>query len=184
MMSLERTKELRKELWKQAYAENCFNYVIFYCKHIKENNLKDLNPLYYSLSTSICINYSKPFLNNWGVGKNKSLIIPEEYVKTHKTLIALRDKSLAHIDSNSSITSIKNEIKLIVDENGLNFDMSMNAINYDHIDKILTLVNILRDKSKYWRFKNFTKLKDICPQLDGEYILNVDDNIGETFIKT
>ena len=183
MMSLDKIKELRKELWKQAYAENCFNYVIGYCKHIEENNLKPPTPLYYSLSTSICINYSKPFLNNWGVGRTESLLVPKGLGKMHNTLMALRDKSIAHIDSNSSITSIRNEITLIIAENNLLFDMSMNTINYEHIDKVLTLASVMRDKAKYWRHKNFTKLKDVCPQSKGTYILNVDDNTDETFIK-
>ncbi len=182
-MSLSKIKELRKELWKQAYAENCFRYVISFCKYIEENNLKDLTPLYYSLSTSICINYSKPFLNNWGVGRTESLIVPDKYKKTHSTLIALRDKSLAHIDSNSPFTSIKNEITLIIDGSNPSFKMSMNAIHYEYIDKILTLSNVMKEKAKYWREKNFTKLKDVCPRLTGEYILNVDDKIDETFIE-
>ena len=183
MISLDKIKELRIELWKQSYAENCFNYVISFCKHIKENNLNDMTPLYYSLSTSICINYSKPFLNNWGVGKTESLIVPEKYEKLHNTLLALRNKSLAHIDSKSSIASIQNRIILIIDENNLFFDMSMNAINYEHIDKILSFVIHMRDKAKYWREKNFAKLKDVCPQHMGKYILNVDNNIDETFIE-
>ena len=99
---------LRKTLWKLAYAKQAVGQVLKTCDIYEKYASNDRHPLHFPLLCSICVTYARPFTDNGGVG-----MISEKFTKhsrpelqaTHDALWAARMHFYAHCDATLEVAS-------------------------------------------------------------------------------
>jgi hypothetical protein len=104
---------LRKTLWKLAYARRAVHHVLTTCDFYERYVSDDHHPMYIPLICSICVTYARPFTDNGGVG-----MISERFArhtdpklqKTHDLLWASRMRFYAHTDATLTATSPSGEV--------------------------------------------------------------------------
>jgi hypothetical protein len=98
------TKELnlKKTLWKLAYAKRAMSHVLATCDFYDRTVSSDSHPMHVPLICSICVTYCRPFTDNEGVGMMSNTLTRHKDPKlqqTHDTLWASRMHFYAHSDA-------------------------------------------------------------------------------------
>src|SRR4051794_3777499 len=97
-----RELNLKKTVWKLAYAKRVVSHVLATCDFYLRNALDDHHPMHIPLVCSICVTYARPFTDNEGVG-----MISDKFAqysdprlqKTHDFLWQSRKHFYAHTDA-------------------------------------------------------------------------------------
>jgi hypothetical protein len=103
-----RDLNLKKTLWKLAYAKRAVFHVLttcdFYLQHVRDDD----HPMHIPLVCSICVMYARPFTDNEGVGMISAKFArysDTKLQKTHDLLWESRKRFYAHTDATLKATS-------------------------------------------------------------------------------
>lgn len=104
-MNDEAELNLKKTLWKLAYASRAVSHVLttcdFYLKYIRD----DRHPMFIPLICSICVTYARPFTDNGGVGmisRKFARYSDPKLQRTHDLLWESRKRFYAHQDATAT----------------------------------------------------------------------------------
>jgi len=103
-----RELNLKKTLWKLAYAKRAVSHVLTTCDFYLQHVPNDHHSMHIPLVCSICVTYARPFTDNGGVG-----MISDKFArysdaklqKTHDLLWESRKRFYAHTDATLTATS-------------------------------------------------------------------------------
>lgn len=101
---VEKVRKLKKSLWRLAFAKRSIHEATNACHFIVNNIQSEIDPVYYSLVTSIFVLYARPFGNNNGAGKIADKFIPapsSDKFNLHGLLLHGRHAFYAHTDAES-----------------------------------------------------------------------------------
>jgi hypothetical protein len=94
---------LKKTLWKLAYASRAIDQVLTTCDFYLEHIRDDRHPMFIPLMCSICVTYCRPFTNNSGIGsisqKKFARYSDPDLQKAHDVLWRSRMHFHAHADT-------------------------------------------------------------------------------------
>lgn len=107
MKTDKRELNLKKTLWKLAYAKRAVSHVLATCDFYLQHVPNDHHPIHIPLVCSICVTYARPFTDNDGVG-----MISDKFArysdpklqKTHDLLWESRKRFYAHTDATLTAT--------------------------------------------------------------------------------
>jgi hypothetical protein len=102
-----REVNLRKTLWKLAYARRSVVHVLSTCEFYEKHVTSDEHPMHIPLICAICVTYARPFTDNNGVGmisQKFARYTDPQLQKTHDLLWASRMHFHAHSDATLTAT--------------------------------------------------------------------------------
>lgn len=102
-----REANLRKTLWKLAYAKRSVVHVLSTCDFYETHVTDDDHPMHVPLICAICVTYARPFTDNNGVGMISQKFArydDSQLQKTHDSLWASRMHFHAHSDATLTAT--------------------------------------------------------------------------------
>ncbi len=88
-----------RQLYKFAVAYDSFWAVRKSCENLITSRAKTSDPSYYVTSVGIVCTYGRPFTDNKLIGTISPSSVPKEFKRLHSSLIELRNKGFAHIDT-------------------------------------------------------------------------------------
>jgi hypothetical protein len=97
---------LKKTLWKLAYASRAVSHVHTTCDFYLEHIRDDRHPIFIPLMCSICVTYARAFTDSGGVGmisQKFSRFSDPKLQKTHDLLWESRKRFYAHIDATATV---------------------------------------------------------------------------------
>lgn len=114
MDAAKRDQNLKRTLWKLAYARRALQLVLTTCACYEFYKVDDKHPMYTPLICSICVTYARPFTDNDGVGMISAKFARHTDPKlqqTHDLLVARRNSFYAHQDATLTAESPSGERK-------------------------------------------------------------------------
>jgi hypothetical protein len=108
MNEAKRELNLKKTLWKLAYAKQAVSHILTTCEFYEKYVSDDRHPMYIPLICSICVTYARPFTDNGGVGMISTKFARHAEPKlqrTHDLLLASRMHFYAHTDATLTVAS-------------------------------------------------------------------------------
>jgi len=102
MQSNKREANLKRTLWKLAYAKRSVIHVLTTCEFWQTHVGNDHHPMHIPLMCAICVTYARPFTDNGGVGmisQKFARYADPQLQKTHDLLWASRMHFHAHTDA-------------------------------------------------------------------------------------
>jgi hypothetical protein len=97
---------LKKTLWKLAYANRAVSHVLTTCDFYLEHIRDDRHPIFIPLMCSICVTYARAFTDSGGVGmisQKFSRFSDPKLQRTHDLLWESRKRFYAHIDATATV---------------------------------------------------------------------------------
>jgi hypothetical protein len=98
------TDPLYAAMWRLAYAGRSFQHVMSICDYVTQTPIPDSSPVFYPAMTAAYALYARPFKKNRVIGKLSIKIVPEQFVRLHEQIIAMRDQLLVHSDADPSVS--------------------------------------------------------------------------------
>jgi len=173
----------RLEFFKFQYSCQTFAQARKILVYIQDEKVLSGHPLHYTLWTSFMVAYGKPFRQRAPL-RLDAVLVPEEFLETHKSLLDFRDKMFAHADldlvEGHSLDPLNSIVAMI--ENG-NVQMGTGFIypNEETTSKYRSLVELLIEKTNYHAAKRW-KSWDVVVRRDGRYVINVGEKSDEILL--
>lgn len=172
------SKSERLEYWKFL----CADFSIEKAKGIASQLLKigyD-DRLFYTLLTSLYIFYGRPFKQRKPVRLSTD-IIPDWFRKLHDTLILLRDKSFAHVDSDGMPEmgfDDLNRVMVRIEGATVTCGIASQIPQGLQLESVIALCDELLKKCSYHSQRIWQKSMKNWNPVNGEYEVNLDDGDG------
>jgi len=170
----------RFEYWKFLSAHFSLQKAKGIATHLLKTPPND--ELFYPLITTLYIFYSRPFKQKRNVRLPDNMI-PDRFLKLHKTLIDLRDKAFAHIDYDGipekGIDEV-NKVLIRITNGGASVGIATQIPQGLQLEDVIALCNELLEKCSY-QLKTIwdNSIKDLYPK-DGDYEVNLQE--GDAFL--
>lgn len=167
-------------LW--AHASTCFGNCVDACKLLLEQKVTPSHPLYKPLTVCAVIEYGKPFKGSRGIGRISDLsIIPDE--KLHADVIQVRDKIVAHIDTQGMPSSSPHLhcVRLEVKDRDVYYIVEEPKLHPEMVPKLLSQGEKLRETADYHAKKHVRKLCQVIKHAgtgQGEYLIELEGPNG------
>ena len=183
-MKINAPLEDRLLFYKFQNAMHAFGAVSSLCDYFSKTKMERSHSLYIPLTTSLAILYARPFKQRKNI-KLPQDIIPAKYKKTHDFLILMRDKVVAHTDTEELMYDENNRFNdVVLDiENGypVNGRLKTVGVKMKEIKKVKDLCEILREKCKYHSGKIWDRYMKNHKIPDGDYRVNI-DRVSDNFL--
>jgi hypothetical protein len=170
----------RFEYWRFLSAHFSIQKAKGIATHLLQTSPKD--QLFYPLLTALYIFYGRPFKQRRNV-RLPDTMIPDRFMKLHRTLIDLRDKAFAHIDyggiPEKGIDEF-NRVLIRIDNGAASVGVATLIPHGLQLKDVIFLCDELLAKCSYHLQKIWDKsIKDSYPK-DGDY--EVDLQEGDAFL--
>ena len=167
----------RLTFWKFAYARAAFADVSAWCAWLRKCKLPLGDSVRKAVSVGIVVAYGRPFKQRKAVRIPED-IVPSEHMPTHRTLIEIRDKCVAHKDTDGPFAEHGhvNQLELYFKNGQMTVHTWNPHLGDETAGDIQQLADVLVEKTTY-HMRKFTQRhfrRTAVP--DGEYRLNLDDN--------
>ncbi len=142
---------VRVNYWRFQFAKLCFAGAQGLIQRLITKSLDRDDPLLGPLMLSAIVHYARPFKQRRPFRFPES-VIPEGLMPIHNYLITLRDKSLAHMDTDGPKVdgNVTNKLVMQVLGNGrLHLAMEGPCPSPAQYEEMLHLIRVLREKAQY-----------------------------------
>jgi hypothetical protein len=176
--------DVRVDYWRFQFAKLCFTGAQELIKRLITESLDRDDPLLGPLMLSTIVHYARPFKQRQPFRFPVS-IIPEGLVGMHNYLITLRDKSLAHMDTDGPAVdgNVTNKLVMQVLANGeMHLAMEGPCPSPAQYEEMLHLTRVLREKAQYQVSKIWKKYMKKEPVSSGRYEVNLAKGDAELLV--
>ena len=173
----------KRKIFLMLYSARAFNLAKEACDYIIEYSLQKGDRIFYSLFSSVAVNYSRPFKRSRMIGALPNKMVPEEFRVTHESLIKSRDTIFAHADggADSGGWGSLNQVRYIKEGSKIRPIATEVVGSMDGLIDTSELCKILQKKCLYHTRRLHSKHRKLFPDRDGEYLLTI-DNDSEEFV--
>ena len=172
-------------LWKMFYARECFRQVRAAAQYLVDGKLERDHPLFHPLITATYVLYAKPFTRADAVGKLGEEMIPADQLEPHRTILEHRHQVYAHRDGDgfavADYGAVSQVRALRLPQTLQLFGTDFHA-RYPALPPIISLCQVLEQKTDYHVEKLWTKYAPAVPMRVGEFMLNVADPSGDMWL--
>lgn len=176
--------DVRVDYWKFQFAKLCFIGAQALVERLNKEPLDRGDPLLAPLMLSTIVHYARPFKQRQPFRFPTSMI-PEGLVGMHNYLITLRDKSIAHMDTDGPKIddNVTNKLVMQVLSTGeMHLAMELPTPSPAQYDEMLQLTRVLREKAQYQVSKIWKKYMRKEPVSSGRYEVNLAKGDAELLI--